>query len=74
MDARAEGVSTIHCNLRKLLAGRKRGLRAFEICNLYFNRYKKRYSDAAMTARFREMQDIVCNLSGYTYMLVEVDK
>ena len=72
MDKRKAGVSEIHCNLRELLKPINVGLRAFEICEIYFHKYNQRYSDATMTARFREMNDVVCDLSDYTYRLMEV--
>ena len=74
MDKRAEGISTIHCNLRRFLKGRRRGKKAGEICDIYNAIYNTNYGDATMTARFREMRDMVCDLSDYTYRLVEAKK
>jgi hypothetical protein len=64
------GQATIHFNIRRLLKGRKRGLRCFEIRNLYILRYKHRYSESGFSARLREMRDVRCNLTNYTYKLV----
>lgn len=69
MDKRKEGLSTIHLNIRKILKGRKRGLKAFEVCGIYCQRFQKLYSDSSMTARFREMKDISCDLKTYRYSL-----
>ena len=68
MDKYKEGTADIHRNLRKLLRRRKPQM-AWVICNLYFTRYGKRYSDSSMTSRLREMKDITCNLSTYEYSL-----
>lgn len=69
MNKYKEGIATIHNNLRKLLNSYKRGLKAWEICDIYLRRFKIKYSDSAMTARLREMADVVCNLSNYTYSI-----
>jgi hypothetical protein len=69
MNKYREGVATIHGNIRKILRGRKRGLKAYEIVNEYARKFKVVYSDSAMTARMREMKDIKCNLSNYHYTL-----
>ena len=69
MNKYTHGIATIHNNLRKLLKGRKRGLQAWQICRLYARRFGKMYSDSSITARIREMIDIVCNLADYTYKM-----
>jgi len=74
MNKRTLGISEIHCNLRELLGSMDVGLRGFEICEIYFHKYHRRYSDSTMTARLREMSDIVCDLSNYTYTLTEKQK
>jgi hypothetical protein len=74
MDKRKNGVSDIHCNLRELLRPIDMGLMGFEICEIYFHKYHRRYSDSTMTARLREMSDVVCDLSDYTYRLMEKNK
>ncbi len=63
------GLAEIHCNLRKLLKGRKRGLKAWELVLMYARRFGKMYSDAALTARLREMSDVSCNLTTFCYSL-----
>ena len=70
MDKYKNGVATIHQNIRKLLKRRK-PMPAWVICNLYEQRYGKRYSDSAMTARLRQMRDIICNHSTYEYEIIK---
>ena len=72
MSNSSEGTATIHRNIRKLLKGRKRGLRAFAIRDLYNHRYNKFYSESGFTARLREMKDIKCDLSSYEYYFMGV--
>lgn len=69
MNKYTQGTATIHQNIRKILRGLKRGLPAWEITGRYARRFGKLYSDSAMTARTREMGDVVCNLSTYKYTL-----
>lgn len=69
MNKAKAGLATIHQNLRKILKGRKRGVKAWEIVIIYARRFGKLYSDSAITARLREMLDVFCNLSDYTYRL-----
>jgi len=65
------GIATIHTNIRKILKGRKRGIQAWKVSLLYARRFGTMYSDASITARFRQMNDVVCNLSDYTYSIKE---
>ena len=67
MNKRKEGISEIHINIRKILKGRKKGLKAYEICHYYFARFDKLYSDSTMTARMREMRDVRCDSTGNSY-------
>jgi hypothetical protein len=69
MDKHSEGIASIHNNIRKMLKGRKRGLKGWEIQQGYLARYGKRYSESSITARLRQMMDVSCNLSNYTYRL-----
>ena len=70
MDKYKNGVATVHQNIRKLIKRRK-PMRAWVICDLYEQRYGKRYSDSTMTARFRQMRDIICNHSTHEYELIK---
>lgn len=63
------GDSKIHRNIRKLLEGAKRGLRCYELRDLYAKTFGKFYSESGFSARLREMADVICNLSDYTYSL-----
>jgi len=69
MDKYKTGVATIHQNLRKLLKGRKGGYKAWELVLMYARRFGKLYADAAITARLREMRDVTCRKSDYTYSI-----
>lgn len=69
MNNTKEGLSATQHNLRSILKGSKRGLKGYELCDIYLIQFKKRYSESAMTARLREMADISCNLSTYRYSL-----
>ena len=69
MNKTKEGVAAIHNNIRKILKGRKRGYRGFELKNLYYRRYGTLYQESGFTARLREMGDVVCDLSTYRYNL-----
>ena len=68
MNKYTEGLATIHCNLRSILRHRK-PMEAHKIVAAYLRKYGKRYSDSSITARLREMHDVKCNLSNYTYSL-----
>jgi len=59
----------VHKNIRKLLQHKKQGLRCYAIRDLYEKTYGKFYSESGFSARLREMADVVCNLSDYTYSI-----
>lgn len=69
MNKYREGKATIHFRIIKLLKGRKRGLRCHEIRNLYSIKHNHYYSESGFSARLREIANIKCNLSDYTYKL-----
>ena len=71
MKKYAKGLADIHHNLRKILKGRRRGMLSWELCLAYQSKFGRRYSDASITARLREMADIECNLSTYRYTIRE---
>ncbi len=73
MNKTREGKASIHQNIRKLLKLRKKGLKCYELRDLYNAAYGKYYSESGFSARLREMKEVVCNLSDYTYSL-EVGK
>jgi len=65
----SNGTSKIHANIRKLLKHKTQGLRCYAIRDLYKETYGKFYSESGFSARLREMADVVCNLSDYTYTI-----
>lgn len=69
MNKYTVGEADIHLNIRKIMQGRKRGLKCYEIRDLYFKRFGKYYSESGFSARLREMNDIKCNLSDNTYLM-----
>ena len=69
MDNTKAGLSATQHNIRSILRGSKHGLKAYEVCEIYFIQFKKRYSESATTARMRQMADVHCNLSTYRYSL-----
>lgn len=69
MDKRSQGISPIHQNLREILRRRKSAPKAWHLCAVYLRVYGTRYSDSTITARLREMPDVTCNLTDYTYSI-----
>ena len=69
MDKHKAGVADSQQFIRRILKAAKRGMKAWEICAAYFIMAGKRMSESAMTARIRQMMDVVCNLSDYTYSI-----
>ena len=69
MNKHKLGVADIHVNIRKLMKGLKRGLRCHELRNLYSIKHGHYYSESGFSARLREMKDVKCNLSNFTYAL-----
>lgn len=69
MDKHKEGVAKSQQVIRRILKASVRGLKAWEICAIYLTMVGKRMSESALTARTRQMTDVVCNLSDYTYSL-----
>jgi len=68
MDKHKLGIADTHNLIRKILRGLKRGLRGCDIKNR-LEKYDVYMSDAAATARIRQMKDVSCNLSTYFYTL-----
>ena len=69
MDKYKLGIAQVHNNLRKLLTGRKRPLRLWQIVALYTKRFKVMMEATTIAARMRQMRDVVCNLTDYTYSI-----
>ena len=67
MNRTKDGESNLHDKIRMILIKNKRFMKAWEIVNAIFEATGFRYSESGMTARLREMKDVVCNLSKYTY-------
>jgi hypothetical protein len=74
MNKTKEGKSSMHTNIRRMMRAVRCGMKCFELRDLYFSMFKKMYSESAFSARLREMKDVVCNLSDYTYSLVKGSK
>ena len=58
-----DGIADVHFNIRKILREYPDGLLAHELCDEYQLRFKKRFDSSGMTARTRQMRDVVCNLT-----------
>ena len=69
MNKTKAGLADSQQFIRRILKAAKRGMKAWEICAAYSILVGKRMSESAMTARIREMGDIICNLSDYTYSI-----
>ena len=67
MNKQKLGKSFIHSVIDKILLGRKRGLKAWQVNNHIERLIGRKYSDSSTTARMREMKHIKCNLSDNTY-------
>lgn len=57
------GLATIHNNLRGFIRGRKR-IQPWELQQKYMRKFGKMYSESAITARLREMKDVICFQDG----------
>jgi hypothetical protein len=68
MNKHQLGIADIHVNFRKIMTPGKE-LKAWQIQVAYLREYGKRYSESSITARLREMKDVRCDLSTYTYKL-----
>ena len=68
MNKQNEGIADVQNKIRKILKG-GRSLESWRITQEYRVRFKKQYSDASITARMRQMSDVVCDLSTYQYKL-----
>ena len=69
MDKYKEGISGVHQNIREILKRRRSAPKAWHIQAVYLRIYGKRYSESSITARLREMADVTCNLTDYTYSI-----
>lgn len=69
MNKTEAGLADSQHAIRRILKAAKRGMKAWEICAAYLILIGKRMSESAMTARIRQMMDVVCNLSDYTYSI-----
>ncbi len=71
MNKTKDGNADIHIRFRKILNASKKPLKAWHIQAVYLRKYDKRYSESSVTARLREMDDVTCNLSDYTYDITQ---
>jgi hypothetical protein len=71
MNNTKAGVADIHIRFRKIFKASKKPLKAWHIQAIYHRQYGKRYSESSVTARLREMMDVNCNLSDYTYDITQ---
>ena len=69
MDKNREGTAGVHQNIRSIFKDKKKPMKAWHVQTFYIEKFGKRYSESTITARFREMADVKCNLSTYTYTL-----
>ena len=69
MDKTKEGIASIHQNLRQIFTAKKKPMKAWHIQAFYKQMFNKRYSESSITARLRQMADVSCNLTDYTYTL-----
>lgn len=74
MNKQKLGKSFIHSVIDKILLGRTRGLKAWEVNNHIERLTGRKYSDSSTTARMREMNHIKCNLSDNTYKSTKTRK
>ncbi len=65
------GKATIHFIMRKVFRLAGEPLKAWQLQRGLYSETGKWYSESSVTARTREMRDVRCNLSGYTYELIE---
>jgi hypothetical protein len=70
MNKTKEGKASVHQNLRAIFKAKKKPMRAWHLQAFYLEMFGKRYSESSITARLREMLDVSCNLTDYTYMLI----
>lgn len=73
MDRTNEGIASIHHNLRKIFTAKKKPMKAWHLQSFYLEMFGKRYSESSITARLRQMRDVSCNLTDYTYTLKTAD-
>lgn len=69
MNKYKEGKAEIHIRFRVIFKEAGKALKGWQVQAAYLLKYGKRYSESTVTARIREMKDIKCNLSDYTYSL-----
>lgn len=69
MNKTKEGLSSAHYVLRDILKFSDKALKAWEIGVQYLKITGKRMSESSITARLREMRDVSCCLSTYTYTM-----
>ena len=67
MNKTKAGKADLHFVIRKILNAAIKPLKAWQIQMQILIETGKRYSESAVTARLREMADIKCNLTDYTY-------
>ena len=70
MNKTKEGGADTHINLRKIFKAKKKPMKAWHLQAFYLEMFGKRYSESSITARLREMMDVKCNLTDYTYTLI----
>ena len=69
MGKREEGILDIHIAIREILKASKKPLKAWHVQAIVLRKYNKRYEGSTITARMREMADVRCDLSDYTYTI-----
>lgn len=69
MNNYTKGNAKVHHNIRQIMKSYPMPLKGWHIQARYQKLFGKRYSESTITARLREMKDVICNLSTYTYTL-----
>lgn len=69
MNKTKAGLADSQNAIRRILKAAKRGMKLYEICAAYLILVGEYMAETSLAARTREMDDVVCNLSDYTYSI-----
>ena len=67
MNNTRDGKAYLHSVIRKAMKAAGKPMKAWQIQIEIIKAIGKRYSESSVTARLREMLDVTCNLTDYTY-------